>query len=273
MRTIIPNTSFITEHHGAASVGIPITVSNEVAADLVRAGHAAKPEYTTEIPDGVVPGETPGWPVDEDGHVVVLAAHIREHLGYRPDETTVLELEPALDADGNPLDLSQVCFVCGEPMPDAIAGEPAWSIPGRGTAHVECVQADADGNPILEPGPATSPVTAEGPVTREGRTAEYYAGLTYKQLRELNKTYDLGHPGNAPAEVLRAAVQEHEAELLAAAAAPPSVAAELGEVVVPEGVIPGETPGWPVDAETGEPLALTDEERQQLADSELGSDA
>jgi hypothetical protein len=36
------------------------------------------------------------------------------------------------------------------------------------------------------------------------------------------------------------------------------------EVEVPEGVVPGETPGWPVDAETGRPLALTDEEREAL---------
>lgn len=36
------------------------------------------------------------------------------------------------------------------------------------------------------------------------------------------------------------------------------------EVEVPEGVVPGETPGWPVDAETGRPLALTNEEREVL---------
>lgn len=36
-------------------------------------------------------------------------------------------------------------------------------------------------------------------------------------------------------------------------------------VEVPEGVVPGETPGWPVDAETGEPLQLTDEQREQVA--------
>jgi hypothetical protein len=41
------------------------------------------------------------------------------------------------------------------------------------------------------------------------------------------------------------------------------------EVVVPEGVVPGETPGWPVDAETGKPLDLTDEQRRALIDADL----
>lgn len=36
------------------------------------------------------------------------------------------------------------------------------------------------------------------------------------------------------------------------------------EVVVPEGVIPGETPGWPVDLATGKPLWMPQEERERL---------
>lgn len=40
-------------------------------------------------------------------------------------------------------------------------------------------------------------------------------------------------------------------------------------VEVPEGVVPGETPGWPVDPTTGEPLDLTDEQRAELAKHEL----
>jgi hypothetical protein len=45
------------------------------------------------------------------------------------------------------------------------------------------------------------------------------------------------------------------------------------EVVVPEGVVPGETPGWPVDAETGKPLRLSDEERQRIADEHAALEA
>lgn len=45
---------------------------------------------------------------------------------------------------------------------------------------------------------------------------------------------------------------------------------EKAAVAVPDGVVPGETPGWPADAVTGEALALTDEERARLADSPIG---
>jgi hypothetical protein len=37
------------------------------------------------------------------------------------------------------------------------------------------------------------------------------------------------------------------------------------EVEVPAGVVPGETPGWPVDAVSGEPLDLPDQVREELA--------
>lgn len=45
-------------------------------------------------------------------------------------------------------------------------------------------------------------------------------------------------------------------------------APEEQTVEVPEGVIPGETPGWPVD-ETGTVLDLTPEQREELAKAEL----
>lgn len=48
--------------------------------------------------------------------------------------------------------------------------------------------------------------------------------------------------------------------------APEPVLASDGEPIeIPDGVIPGETPGWPIDAVTDRPLRLTDEEREELA--------
>lgn len=44
------------------------------------------------------------------------------------------------------------------------------------------------------------------------------------------------------------------------------------KVEVPDGVVPGETPGWPVDALTGEPLDLTNEQREELAKAKLEAD-
>lgn len=43
-----------------------------------------------------------------------------------------------------------------------------------------------------------------------------------------------------------------------------------GAVTVPDGVVPGETPGWPADAVSGAPLDLTDEERARLASTPIG---
>lgn len=40
-------------------------------------------------------------------------------------------------------------------------------------------------------------------------------------------------------------------------------------VEVPDGVTPGLTPGWPVDAVTGYPLSLTDDQRTELAEKEI----
>jgi hypothetical protein len=51
------------------------------------------------------------------------------------------------------------------------------------------------------------------------------------------------------------------------AAAP--TGAIVGDVDVPEGVVPGETPGWPVDAVDGKVLDLTPEERERLAQAAL----
>lgn len=44
-----------------------------------------------------------------------------------------------------------------------------------------------------------------------------------------------------------------------------------GAVAVPDGVVPGETPGWPADAVSSEALALTDEERVRLAEVTIGA--
>jgi hypothetical protein len=51
------------------------------------------------------------------------------------------------------------------------------------------------------------------------------------------------------------------------AAAPTGVI--VGDVDVPEGVVPGETPGWPVDPVDGKVLDLTPEERERLAQAAL----
>jgi hypothetical protein len=40
-------------------------------------------------------------------------------------------------------------------------------------------------------------------------------------------------------------------------------------VEVPEDVTPGVTPGWPLDATTGDPLALTEEQRAELVEKEI----
>lgn len=42
------------------------------------------------------------------------------------------------------------------------------------------------------------------------------------------------------------------------------------EVTVPDGVVPGETPGWPVDAATGKVLRLPDQVREELAKIPIG---
>lgn len=43
-------------------------------------------------------------------------------------------------------------------------------------------------------------------------------------------------------------------------------------VEVPDGVVPGETPGWPLDAETGEPLNLNDDQRSALAENDISGE-
>lgn len=219
MRTIVPITSFATENHGTASVGEPITVPNDLAEDLIRAGHAGEVELLDPalVPDNVTPGETPGWPVDDDGNPIVLADHIREFLGYSLVELDSTELEPTLDDDGNPITVDTHCIVCGEELPDASASAELWFIPGKGHAHADCV--DEHGN-ALDPAPATSPVAADAAVIHQGNTPEYYAGLTYKQLKELNQSRNLGLPGNASGDALRAAIQADDEARLKAAAAP-----------------------------------------------------
>lgn len=42
---------------------------------------------------------------------------------------------------------------------------------------------------------------------------------------------------------------------------------------VPDGITPGETPGWPIDAVTGGVLALTDEQRQSLEADGISGEA
>jgi hypothetical protein len=49
----------------------------------------------------------------------------------------------------------------------------------------------------------------------------------------------------------------------------PTLATDGEPIEIPDGVTPGETPGWPVDAVTGAPLRLTDEQRQKVAATPL----
>jgi hypothetical protein len=55
--------------------------------------------------------------------------------------------------------------------------------------------------------------------------------------------------------------------------APAEEALSSAAVVAPDGVTPGETPGWPVDAETGEPLRLPDQVREELSEAHLTIEA
>jgi hypothetical protein len=48
----------------------------------------------------------------------------------------------------------------------------------------------------------------------------------------------------------------------------PIVATDGDPIEIPDGVVPGETPGWPVD-DAGRPLRLTDEQRKKLAETPL----
>jgi hypothetical protein len=71
-------------------------------------------------------------------------------------------------------------------------------------------------------------------------------------------------PDAAPGETPDAATPEPEPE------APTPVLATDGEPIeIPDGVVPGETPGWPVDAATSAPLRLDDEQRKKLAETPL----
>jgi hypothetical protein len=58
-----------------------------IEAALAPSVGGAEP-IPVEIPEGVTPGETPGWPTDEDGEPIALPASVREELA---DLTTEAE--------------------------------------------------------------------------------------------------------------------------------------------------------------------------------------
>jgi len=87
------------------------------------------------------------------------------------------------------------------------------------------------------------------------------ADLSMKELRALAKEAGIPTPvGTSKAHIEAALAQQ-------AADASPEDSPD--EVVVPDGVTPGVTPGWPVDATTGKPLDLTPDEREKLAAAEI----
>lgn len=72
-------------------------------------------------------GSFEDWPVLPDGVEGVKLMRLPEG---------VPEAHPELSAD--------TCFVCGNPLPAAEAGEMCWGIPGQGVAHDKCYE-PADG--------------------------------------------------------------------------------------------------------------------------------
>lgn len=78
--------------------------------------------------------------------------------------------------------------------------------------------------------------------------------------------------GTLDAGALREVLEEapdDDLVLLAAAVQSEISDRGLGGVEVPDGVVPGETPGWPIDADSGEPLDLPDQVREELAEVSL----
>jgi hypothetical protein len=86
------------------------------------------------------------------------------------------------------------------------------------------------------------------------------ADLSMKELRALAKEAGIATPVGTSKADIEEALAAHEG----------ATSHEQGsdEVVVPEGVVAGETPGWPVDAD-GNSLELTPEEREKLAAAEI----
>lgn len=104
------------------------------------------------------------------------------------------------------------------------------------------------GDGWIEPG---EPVPVE-----EGRN--YASLLAHGHIVEAKATENMSD------EELVAEVQRLTAENETLKATPQD------DVEVPDEVTPGVTPGWPIDATTGEPLSLTDEQRSALAEKEIG---
>lgn len=98
-------------------------------------------------------------------------------------------------------------------------------------------------------------VTAKETRVREGHILLTQNPEYFKPVDE-NVTYDLETATAAPGESRGGPGKD-------------GASPEADQVEVPDGVTPGETPGWPVDSETGKPLALTDEQRAELAKVEL----
>jgi pyruvate/2-oxoglutarate dehydrogenase complex dihydrolipoamide acyltransferase (E2) component len=101
-----------------------------------------------------------------------------------------------------------------------------------------------------------------------GDTVPEEEGRNYASLLRSGRIAEVKETEQMTDEELRAVHEKVLAERDELAARVEELKAQLQptEVDVPEGVVPGETPGWPVDAESGGPLALSDEQRATLAD-------
>jgi pyruvate/2-oxoglutarate dehydrogenase complex dihydrolipoamide acyltransferase (E2) component len=100
----------------------------------------------------------------------------------------------------------------------------------------------------------------------EGRN---YASLL--RTKRVAKVPDSTEMGDAELAEAYEKALERVAELESAE----SKTLEVGDagVDVPDDVTPGETPGWPIDAVTGGPLALSDEQRDGLAADDISGEA
>jgi hypothetical protein len=125
-----------------------------------------------------------------------------------------------------------------------LAARAGQAIPPEFLDYVD----EGETTPAAEAPPAVNSVDAE-------QLAELVTGLDEEQLEELLEEFD----GGSLTKLAKALEVELDDR-------------ELVTVEVPDGVVPGETPGWPIDAVSGRVLDLPDQVRQELAKVKVGDD-